>query len=84
MSKSVTTKPVVTFVNDSNEPKKISIATYAYSYDYPKPLTTVPAKGRVNIAVNSHEEIPQYLWHFPPFSGKASFVIDSTQKEINI
>jgi hypothetical protein len=84
MAPQTITKPIITIVNDTNQPKKISISTYAYSYDYPKTLTTVPANGQVRIAVNSKEEIPQYLWYIPPFEGKASFLIDPSKEKINI
>ena len=79
-----TTKPIITFVNDTEMEKKIAIATYAFSFDYPQALVAIKPKYEIRIAVNSKEEIPQYVWHIPPTKGVASFVIDPTQKKIYV
>ena len=79
-----TTYPIMTFVNKDDIAKDISISTYAYGYDYPTKLTTVPPKGELKIAVNPKTEIPQYLWHHPPIEGKASFLIDPDMKSVYV
>lgn len=76
--------PLVEFVNTESIPKQLAIVTYAYAFDTPKPTMTIPSKGSKIVAVNSYDEVPQYVWHIPPRAGRASFLIDPGHAKIGV